>query len=88
MRTIWKFKLIEGVDRFVMEMPKGARILSLQTQNGESCFWAMIPDTEAGWETRKFVLYGTGHPITEDNLQYIGTFQQPPYVFHLFEEAT
>jgi len=88
MRAIWKFKLDEGVDCFAIDMPKGASILALQLQNGAPCLWALVPDVDARCETRTFRLYGTGLLIPEGrNVQYIGTFQQPPYVFHLFEET-
>lgn len=84
--TIWKYNV--GVsDMFSIMMPKGAQILAVQAQRGIPQLWALVdPDQET--ELRYFVLFGTGHPITNaDKLQYIGTFQveQGTLVFHLFE---
>lgn len=91
MRTIYKYP-IPIADSFKMELPKGAMILSFQSQNGVPCIWAMV---ETGFveEERSFRLYGTGRPIgnipKDAGLHYIGTAQQsqtPPLVWHLFEE--
>ena len=92
MRTIYKYPIpIEGA--FEIDLPKGAMILSFQSQNGVPCIWAMV---ETGFveEERSFRLFGTGHPVeiipNDRSLHYIGTAQQsqiPPLVWHLFEEA-
>jgi len=83
MKTIWKFELMN-----VIEMPKGAKILSLQTQDDTPYIWALVdPDVEK--EKRIFSINGTGHPLiyftAEDN--YIGTYQLPyrGLVWHVFE---
>lgn len=86
-RTIWKFKIPHGIDCFAMNMPKNAKILSLQMQDGQPCFWALIPDTSVMDEVRTFRVYGTGEIIHQGNIRYVGTFQFPPYVWHLFEET-
>ena len=70
-------------------MPKGAEILTVQTQNDTPCIWALVdPDSET--ETRHFEVYGTGHDIHCDmgiERKYINTFQiqYGLLVFHLFE---
>lgn len=70
-------------------MPKGAEILTVQTQNGIPCIWALV-DIEAEKEPRVFDIFGTGHPVTFDmgvERKYINTFQLKggALVFHLFE---
>jgi hypothetical protein len=47
--------------------------------------WAAIPDTEASLDRRWFRVYGTGEPIDAPLGIYLGTFQMPPCVWHLFE---
>jgi hypothetical protein len=100
MNTIWKFsfKIEEDVQ---LEMPIGARVLSVQTQNGQPCLWAIVDD-QAKKEKRKFFVHGTGHKLPDvlsDHFHHLGTFQieviqvseksthmeRGALVFHLFE---
>ena len=95
MKTIHKYEIPNFYDeKFKLGLPKGAVILSFQTQHLVPVLWAMI-DTDAIREVRRFRIYGTGHPIEkipkDMELRYIGTTQQsqnPPLVWHLFEEVT
>jgi len=88
MLTIYKWTIpIE--DHFTLELPKNAKILTVQTQRGTPQLWAMV-DSETEKEKRYFRLAGTGHPLGDDYLgiiNYIGTFQMGngALVFHLFE---
>jgi hypothetical protein len=68
-------------------MPKDARILKLALQDGAPTLWAMV-DVSAEKETRKFVLFFTGSPITTEG-EYIDTFllENDGLVLHLFEVA-
>ncbi len=85
MRTVYKYPII-ATDYFQLELPQDAQILTIQTQHSEPQLWALV-DTDALMETRRFRLAGTGHPISDENLRYIGTFQLNggTLVFHLFE---
>ena len=83
-KTIWKFAF-EINDEIVIEMPKGAKILTVQVQNGLAFIWALV-DPDAEKEKRYFDLYGTGHPIDMSiDRWYVGTFQIAggDLVFHL-----
>ena len=88
MNIIWKFNF-EITDYIELEMPKGAEILSVQTQHETPCIWAGITAGN-GTEIRKFRVFGTGQPITmnENGLKFIGTFQlmNGSFVGHLFED--
>jgi hypothetical protein len=81
-KQIWKYK-VENV----IEMPLDAEILDVQLQNGQmfnACIWAKVnPENEL--EKRKFVVIGTGHSFDDTNHKYIGTYQDGPFVWHLFE---
>lgn len=86
MRTVWKYE-IPGTDRFTLELPKGARLLSIQPQGNQVCLWALV-DPAQPKEARLFRLAGTGHPIEElDRLTFVATFQihGGALVFHVFE---
>lgn len=86
MKTIWKFRLsITSPQR--VEMPEGAEILTVQSQDGIACLWAMV-DIQNANVPRYIEIHGTGNSIHESmavNRKYIGTFQQPPFVWHVFE---
>lgn len=53
------------------------------------CLWAMSNTLESRKVRRMFRIYGTGRPIGEDpaNLDYIGTVQTGPFVWHVFERT-
>lgn len=84
-KQIWKFEI--NTNKIIVEMPKGAEILTIQTQNEKPCIWALVnPENEK--ELRHFEVYGTGHNIHCDTaIKYINTFQLDggALVFHLFE---
>jgi hypothetical protein len=87
-KVIWKFEL-ETTDNQEIEMPIGAEILTMQTQNEIPCIWALV-DPKAEKETRTFEIFGTGHPIYYDmgvSRNYISTYQLHggTLVFHVFE---
>lgn len=90
MLTTWKFP-VQVEDEFEIELPTGARILAVQSQGDPMLavpfVWALV-DPSAPKEKRLFRVAGTGHPIEETNLTYIGTFQMRggALVFHLFEK--
>ena len=85
MKTIWKFN-VPVEDEFVIEMPIRAEFLSVQTQFGVPQMWFIV-EPEKSKEPRRFRVVGTGHPMPEGSLKYLGTFQvhEGSLVFHLFE---
>jgi hypothetical protein len=86
---IWKYELIVE-DYNTILLPKGAKPLSVQVQgNGTDHvrIWCLIDPTEEENEERIFRITGTGHPIKDENLIYIDTFQlyNGEFVGHVFE---
>lgn len=81
MKTIWKFEL----PSYIASMPEGAEIIKAEPQNGVLCLWA-ICDPQAPRVFREFYVLGTGHSIQE-NLTHVASYQDPPFVWHLFERA-
>ena len=73
-KRIYKYAA-PGEDYFSLELPRGAKILTVQVQDDEPQIWALV-NPENPTELRSFHLAGTGHPIeeTEEDLNYIGTF--------------
>ncbi len=88
--SIYKFPF-KVKDYQKISMPKGARILSVQTQNEIPCLWA-ICEVDAEKQERESEVFGTGNPFYEGihfgkEHKFIGTFQlhDGSFVGHLFE---
>ena len=86
MKTVWKYPLIiDGT--FVITMPKGSEVLTVQIQDGVPCLWALV-DPSQPKEARHFALTGTGHARDDlDEAVHVGTFQMRggDLVFHVFD---
>lgn len=85
---IWKFKL-ELKDIQSIEMPLGAVILSVKTQNDRPFIWALI-DPEMKTTSRTFELIGTGNDIYQNmgvDRKFLDTvlILHETAVFHIFE---
>ncbi len=76
----------EVTDKFRMELPEHAQILTVHMQKGFVCIWALV-DPDAQMEFRWFRMVGTGHPIDVlESGSFVGTvFMGAELVFHLFE---
>ncbi len=85
--SIWKYSL-KLTDCQVIEMPKGARLLSVAEQHGILCLWALV-DTTADKTDRSIVLIGTGHfaPAPNDPFTYVGSTLSDGgnFVWHVFD---
>ena len=86
---IWKWTL-DVIDLQYVQMPRGAKVLSVQMQGGAPQLWALVDEKETQ-EPRAFTTYGTGHPLPEvlDYGRFVGTYQvhNGELVFHVFEQA-
>jgi hypothetical protein len=84
-KRIFKYELrSDGIN---ISMPKGAEILTVQSQNRTLCLWALV-DPEADKEIRYFEVFRTGHPVGYDmgvTRNYIATVQDGSFVWHVFE---
>lgn len=85
-KSIWKYEL-SVTDAQLVSMPADASILCVQMQRGKPCLWVLVEET-ARREKRAFCIFGTGNHFTAGpHAEYIGTFQDGPLVWHLFEVA-
>lgn len=89
MLTVYKYPLPDA-DEPVVTMPFGAMVLKVECQGGAPFIWALV---DMGSRFRdvdyRFRRYGTGDPIDRDyewshELTHLATFQQGPFVWHLF----
>ena len=67
-------------------IPRGARPLTVQVQNGVVCLWAMIDENEPT-EIRTIVICNTGEYIQPFGWLYLGTVQINNYVGHVFLQS-
>jgi hypothetical protein len=83
--TVYKYPF-EIAGEVVIPMPFGAKILRVECQAGQPCMWALV-DADRVIETRRFLVRGTGHDIPRNpaEIEHIATFQQGPFVWHMFE---
>ena len=84
-KAVWKYPF-PVMDRFTLNMPFGAEVLSTAAQGDIPCLWARV-DPEAPLVFRKFVLVGTGPARSDLGGRFIGTFQLMggTLIYHLFE---
>ncbi len=81
--VIWEY-VLEITDTQVLEMPKGAEILSVANQRGKLCLWAAC-DPDKVPEQRTIEIVGTGNSAIFCRRKFIGTVLQVPFVWHIFE---
>lgn len=85
------FKMtLKTTDTQVLQMPNGAKVLSLQVQHGKPQLWILVNENNSTMTQRKFVTHGTGNPINPavDPSKFVGTYQLDGgnLVFHVFEQ--
>jgi hypothetical protein len=87
MDRIYKY-VVPPLDTFDLALPAGARVLSVQTQEGRPHVWAEV-DTDAPDERRRFECFATGQPMPAASRVYVGTFQldEGRLVYHLYEST-
>jgi hypothetical protein len=78
------FKYPINIGEFITEMPKDATFLCAQTQEGKAKMWFAV-DPRKETCKRKFQIVGTGHEFDMSDKNYLATFQEPGFVWHLFE---
>jgi hypothetical protein len=85
--TIWKYPF-PTTDEFQLDMPAGAKILTVQAQQGHPCMWALV-EPEFVRVVRRFRIFGTGYPVdlAPNRRDYIGSYQLEggALVSHVFE---
>ncbi len=93
-RSIWKFSFPITDRPILTDVPVGAEFLSVGAQNAgivpharELQMWARV-DPAARRQTLRLRVVGTGHPCEDtDNLPFLGTVIDSPFVWHVFLEV-
>lgn len=87
MHAIYKYPLAV-TDEQILDMPEGAKVLSVQWQNGGLVAWALVrPGIEI--TKRVFRIFGTGNHMDAPKMKFVGTVQEPDrgLVWHVFTGA-
>lgn len=84
MNQIWKFTLRRDEKQFIL-IPMGAEFLTAQIRNNDIYLWAIV-NPKNPTSTRCIKVFGTGQEFSNKNIIYIATVQEPPFVWHIFEE--
>lgn len=86
--TIWKKAVCDGVpsaDVVELELPSVRDIIVLQLQGATPTIW-FVADPDSPLETVRFHIVGTGNPMPNADVRYVGTWQLHGFVWHVFEE--
>jgi hypothetical protein len=79
---------LEVTDEQEVTIPHPATVLSVQLQGDQICLWALT-DPEGAPVKRIIRFFGTGHTIPSDeDFSYLGTVQEPPFVWHVLAKIT
>lgn len=85
-KTIWKYPLHEIGEIIQLEIPRGAKLLTVQLQGGMPTLWALIEKNAPYTNTHQIILVGTGLDIDQELGDYLGTAQTDiRLVWHAFE---
>ncbi len=85
MRKVFKYEL-KWRDKVRVDMPRGSQPISVGVQDEALMLWALVDPDEDTNASFSFRVAGTGHPIEEENLDFIGTVHFHDLVFHVFED--
>jgi hypothetical protein len=82
MKTIYKYPLTS--QDCTLTLPAGAEILTVKLQNDKPTLWALVDTEEDLKFSRHICIVGTGWQV-EDNMEYITTYLDGHFVWHVFE---
>src|SRR5687768_9543573 len=81
-RTVHKFPFrITGEPQFI-DVTCDWRPVLVEMQDDTPCLWAEV-FTSSGRQRLQLLVTGTGHPVPT-TMGHVGSFQQPPFVWHLW----
>jgi len=87
MQSVWKFP-VEAIQIQRLEVPKGSKVLSVDTQGEGVVVYALVSPAQTEKEYKEIRIYGTGHTIADDidECTFLGTvkLQEETLVFHVF----
>lgn len=85
MRTIYKYLFDSEHGEFEIELPDGAELLAVDTQEQEPCMWFIVETSKAPTKRRFFTAF-TGARLADwcNKSNHVGTLQLRRLVLHVF----
>lgn len=78
---------LEVMPAQAVEMPVGAKVLCVQTQNGRPTIWYEFDGHDTAARSRFIYVVPTGADFEiKEPHRYVGTAQTGPLVWHIYEE--
>lgn len=81
-RIIFKYVLTPGVNK--IKMPYYLRARVGLDPSGDMAVWVVHPDIEAKKDEEIFYAIGTGQPLPEKALNWLGSVTVGPFVWHIW----
>lgn len=82
MKVIWKYK----IDMESIKVPKNSKVLCVQLQNDLPHVWMLVDTEEKEFDKRQFMVIGTGSFFHNKYMEYVCTYQEGIFVWHVFEK--
>lgn len=84
-RQMWKFPLAIGVNN--VSVPAGAQFVTVSRDGGgQWCAYALVNADAVMRQPRTLHVVGTGHDIRDRAVHFLGTFNDGPFVWHVWSE--
>lgn len=81
---IFKYDIEMGT--FSIKMHTPGRFISAQMQNNKPMMWVLVDEANKKvW--RDYMVVGTGFEFSTHGMEFLATYQQGPFVWHLFERV-
>jgi hypothetical protein len=84
-KVVYKYPVSAGSD--CVNLPLGAEILKIDSQDGAVVLWALVSPEQAIDALQKIVVLPTGFPFEDIGMEYVNTFFLHAMVFHVFKEV-
>lgn len=86
MKTIYKYP-VDIYPRSEIELPESACVLSVDLDpTGLPCLWCSLDTYDKRKKTVHIFVIGTGHAIPPEAINYINTFRQGPFIWHIYSD--
>lgn len=88
MAVIYKYPLDLGKELEFNWPSSKVLMVDVDQKTGKSCMWVehfVDPDISQDKSVRKFVVKGTGELFSTRDLQHVASWQNFPFIWHLYE---
>lgn len=84
MKTIYKYP-ISIADEQESTLPFGAEVIRVGLDPQDvPCVWAIVDTEQLAAQLKTIFVIGTGQEVRDDFFNYLGSFNQGPFVWHVF----